>query len=85
MYSYFFTINICIFKVFLIEISFFHYFSLFQGMPSPKGPTPPNLLDKQLSFLPPVVFDHAPFGSKFGDVVVDANSQYKQVELFSVK
>lgn len=52
--------------------------ALAKGTPAPKGPTPPNLLDKQLSFLPPVVFDHAPFGKSFGDVVVDADAQYKQ-------
>ncbi|XP_061167886.1 uncharacterized protein LOC133176834 [Saccostrea echinata] len=52
--------------------------ALAKGTPAPPGPTPPNLMDRQLSFLPPVIFDHAPFGRSFGDIVTDANPQYKQ-------
>ncbi|XP_062593743.1 uncharacterized protein LOC134255247 [Saccostrea cucullata] len=52
--------------------------ALAKGTPAPPGPTPPNLMDRQLSFLPPLIFDHAPFGNSFGDVVTDANPQYKQ-------
>ncbi|CAL9084382.1 unnamed protein product [Musa textilis] len=32
---------------------------------------PPDLLDKQISFLPPVVMDTTPYGVKFGDVSTD--------------
>lgn len=49
-----------------------------KGTTVPLGPDPPNLLDKQLSFVLPVIFDHAPFGSHYGDVVVDAKSSYVQ-------
>ncbi|XP_076452014.1 neutral ceramidase B-like [Babylonia areolata] len=40
------------------------------------GPNPPNLLSKQLSFLPPVLYDTAPLGKNFGDVKVDASPSY---------
>jgi len=43
------------------------------------GPTPPDLLSKQLSFTLPVVYDSTPSGAKFGDPITDANSDYKQV------
>ncbi|CAG2240357.1 ASAH2 [Mytilus edulis] len=56
-----------------------------KGTPAAPGPNPPNLLDKQLSFLLPVVFDHAPFGSHYGDVVVDAKPSYKQGDSVVVK
>ena len=34
------------------------------------GPLPPNLLDDQISLVAGVVFDKAPFGRNFGDVLV---------------
>lgn len=40
-------------------------------MPVQPGPQPPDLLDKQLSFLPPVMMDTTPFGDSFGDVISD--------------
>ena len=43
------------------------------------GPNPPDLMSKQLSFLPPVVFDEHPMGKKFGDVVRPPLSKYKPV------
>ncbi|XP_071106095.1 neutral ceramidase B-like [Haliotis cracherodii] len=49
-----------------------------KGTPSPPGSDPPNLLDRQLSFLPPVIFDAAPAGKTYGDVVVDVQQEYKQ-------
>ena len=52
--------------------------ALAKGTAVPPGPNPPNLLDKQLSFVLPVIFDHAPFGSHFGDVVTDAKPSYIQ-------
>ena len=33
------------------------------------APPPPDLLDRQLSFLPPVLFDSAPPGASFGEVL----------------
>jgi neutral ceramidase len=42
------------------------------GRPTtPSGATPPNLYDRQISFLPPVVLDAVPPGSHFGGVVQD--------------
>ena len=52
---------------------------IIQNHPVPGGPTPPNLIDKQLSFLPGVIFDRAPIGSYFGKVTEDAKAQYIQV------
>ncbi|CAL1538863.1 unnamed protein product [Lymnaea stagnalis] len=51
---------------------------LAQGKPSPPGPSPPNQLDKQISFIPGVIFDSAPAGKKFGSVITDAQSSYAQ-------
>ncbi|XP_041360111.1 neutral ceramidase 2-like [Gigantopelta aegis] len=48
------------------------------GVPSEPGPNPPNLLSKQLSFLPPVIFDRPPLGKHFGDVLVDCQKTYFQ-------
>ncbi|XP_041379679.1 neutral ceramidase 2-like, partial [Gigantopelta aegis] len=47
------------------------------GVPSEPGPNPPNLLSKQLSFLPPVIFDRPPLGKHFGDVLVDCQKTYE--------
>ncbi|GAB2274431.1 Neutral ceramidase 1 [Dionaea muscipula] len=50
------------------------------------GPEPPDLLNKQLSFLPPVVFDMTPAGISFGDVRSDVpkNSTFERGEMVSV-
>ncbi|CAG5114790.1 unnamed protein product, partial [Candidula unifasciata] len=58
---------------------------LAEGTPSAPGPSPPDLLDKQLSFLPGVVFDSAPFGKDFGSVLVDAKPSYTQGSVVTVK
>lgn len=44
------------------------------------GPQPPDMLDKQISLLTPVVMDATPIGVKFGDVSVDVpkNSTFKR-------
>ncbi|CAH1793813.1 unnamed protein product, partial [Owenia fusiformis] len=47
-----------------------------KGVRVPPGPTPPNLLSKQLSFLPPVIMDEAPFLKSFGDVLTDVQPKY---------
>ena len=36
---------------------------MMQGRPTKSGPTPPNMIKNQWSFLPPVVIDTAPFGT----------------------
>lgn len=43
------------------------------------GPKPPDLLDKQISLLPGVVFDTPYYGKKFGDVMSDAQEEYTPV------
>ncbi|CAH8385456.1 unnamed protein product [Eruca vesicaria subsp. sativa] len=45
--------------------------SLFHDRPVQPGPQPPDLLDKQVSFLTPVVMDTTPAGDSFGDVISD--------------
>eukprot|EP01018_Ginkgo_biloba_P019727 Gb_09001 [translate_table: standard] len=45
--------------------------SMVEGTEVNAGPSPPDLLDKQISFLPPVVVDMTPVGVKFGDVKQD--------------
>lgn len=42
----------------------------------PSGLQPPNLLSKQISLKPGVVYDGIPFGKKFGDVIYDAHPRY---------
>lgn len=54
------------------------YFSV-QNVSYPAGPSPPNYLDKQLSFLPPVLYDGVPVGKSFGDVYTDAKASYTVV------
>ncbi|KAG0620919.1 hypothetical protein M758_4G254800 [Ceratodon purpureus] len=50
------------------------------------GPSPPNLLDKQLGFLPGIVADRTPLGVAFGDCAEDVptNSSYRAGETVSV-
>lgn len=53
-----------------------------QGSKLPPGPSPPDLLSKQLTFLPPVLFDGVPPFTEFGDVVKDVNkAPYKVVSM----
>ncbi|XP_078658590.1 neutral ceramidase B-like isoform X2 [Branchiostoma floridae x Branchiostoma belcheri] len=49
------------------------------------GPSPPNLLSRQLSFLPPVVLDTTPLFTHFGEVITDAGSAYHTNETVSVR
>lgn len=44
---------------------------MMQGRPTESGPTPPNMIKNQWSFLPPVIIDTAPIGSHFGSVTHD--------------
>ncbi|XP_047973186.1 neutral ceramidase 2-like [Salvia hispanica] len=54
--------------------------SLVTGKPVEPGPQPPDLLDKQISLLPPVVVDATPIGKQFGDVSADVpkNAAFKR-------
>ncbi|CAN7137863.1 unnamed protein product [Brassica rapa subsp. narinosa] len=45
--------------------------ALVSGQTLPSGPQPPDLLDKQISLLAPVVVDSTPLGVDFGDVKAD--------------
>ncbi|MCO5590712.1 hypothetical protein L7F22_044687 [Adiantum nelumboides] len=45
--------------------------ALAKGEPVDPGPPPPNLLDKQVGYLPGVVMDAAPSNSQFGSVIKD--------------
>jgi neutral ceramidase len=58
--------------------------SLKEGTPIDPGPSPPDLLDKQVIKLPGVVFDaHPPFGN-FGDVESDVQTAYQRGDTVSV-
>ncbi|KAK2440825.1 Neutral/alkaline non-lysosomal ceramidase [Trifolium repens] len=59
--------------------------ALISGQPVKSGPPPPNLLNKQVSLLPPVVVDGTPFGVNFGDVFSDVpqNSAFKSGDIVS--
>ncbi|WOL20515.1 neutral ceramidase-like isoform X1 [Canna indica] len=48
---------------------------------------PPDLLDKQIGFLPPVVMDSTPFGVKFGDISTDVpeNSTFRPGDTVTAK
>lgn len=46
-------------------------FSLISDQKVEPGPQPPDLLDKQISLLTPVVMDATPLGSNFGDCKTD--------------
>ncbi|KNA20330.1 hypothetical protein SOVF_053370 [Spinacia oleracea] len=60
--------------------------ALVHGKSVESGPQPPDLLDKQLGFLTPVVLDTAPLGSNFGDCSTDVprNATYKRGNMVSV-
>ena len=49
---------------------------LLEGNESSSDPEPEDLTEKQISFVPPVIADFAPIGSKFGDVKDDADDSY---------
>ncbi|KAG2690739.1 hypothetical protein I3760_09G204300 [Carya illinoinensis] len=60
--------------------------ALISGQTVEPGPQPPDLLDKQISLLPPVVIDSTPPGINFGDVETDVppNSTFKKGEMVTV-
>ncbi|KAK7387215.1 hypothetical protein VNO78_27812 [Psophocarpus tetragonolobus] len=57
--------------------------ALIHSEPVEPGPLPPDLLEKQISLLPPVVVDGTPLGVKFGDVCADVphNSTFKSGDM----
>ncbi|KAL5550130.1 hypothetical protein UlMin_000306 [Ulmus minor] len=60
--------------------------ALINGETSEPGPLPPDLLEKQISLLPPVVVDLTPLGVSFGDAKTDVpqNSIFKRGDMVSV-
>ncbi|KAL3569674.1 hypothetical protein D5086_029564 [Populus alba] len=60
--------------------------ALISGRPVEPGPQPPDLLDKQISLLTPVVLDSTLSGAKFGDVKSDVplNSTFKRGDMVTV-
>ncbi|KAJ6425350.1 hypothetical protein OIU84_026007 [Salix udensis] len=60
--------------------------ALISGRPVEPGPQPPDLLDKQISLLTPVVLDSTPSGAKFGKVKSDValNSTFKRGDMVTV-
>lgn len=60
--------------------------ALVQGTSVKPSPPPPDMLQKQLSLLPPVILDTTPIGVKFGDVSSDIpqNSTFKKGDKVTV-
>lgn len=60
--------------------------ALIGGKPVEPGPQPPDLLNKQISLLPPVVVDSTPPGVNFGDVSRDVprNSTFNRGGIVTV-
>lgn len=60
--------------------------ALTSGQPVQGGPQPPDLLNKQISLLTPVVMDATALGKKFGDVSTDVpkNSTFKRGDTVTV-
>ncbi|GAY37936.1 hypothetical protein CUMW_032860 [Citrus unshiu] len=60
--------------------------ALLSGQPVELGPQPPDLLDKQISFLTPVVMDSTPIGVNFGDCKSDVpqNTTFRRGEMVTV-
>lgn len=52
-----------------------HHVTKGSGLPD-GGPEPQNLLSKQITLKPGVVYDGIPYGKRFGDVVYNVQSQY---------
>ncbi|CAL5190815.1 unnamed protein product [Lathyrus oleraceus] len=60
--------------------------ALISGQPVESGPQPPDLLNKQIGLLTPVVMDGTPLGVNFGDCASDVpkNSTFKRGDTVSV-
>lgn len=61
--------------------------ALAKGEDVEEGPSAPQLLEKQLEFLPGVVVDSTPSGSSFGDLIEDVplNSSYTKGDVVVAK
>ncbi|XP_076051185.1 neutral ceramidase [Oratosquilla oratoria] len=59
--------------------------AIMQDDAMPPGPTPPDLLPDQMSLLPDVIFDGAPLGRHFGEVVAQPFPLVYTGETVSVK
>jgi len=57
---------------------------MLSGNESESDAAPEDLTDKQISFVPPVIADFAPIGSKFGSVKEDAEEKYVTGDVVSV-
>ncbi|KAH3872488.1 hypothetical protein DPMN_035704 [Dreissena polymorpha] len=55
------------------------------GSPVAPGPNPPDLISKQISFLPPVILDRAPFGKSFAECTQQPGAVCKQGERVTAK
>lgn len=53
---------------------------LLDGRPSTTDDAPVNLSQKQISLIPPVIFDTIGFGRKFGSVAIDSKDSYARGE-----
>lgn len=51
---------------------------------SPAGPSPPDNRDRSISLITGVVYDGAPLGKKFGQVLTDASASYSRGSLVKV-
>ncbi|KAL1193152.1 Neutral ceramidase 3 [Cardamine amara subsp. amara] len=61
---------------------------LLSGQATDPGPQPPDLLDKQISLVTPVVADMTPIGTAFGDVISDVpqSSKFRKgIDIVTVK
>ncbi|XP_033099666.1 neutral ceramidase-like isoform X2 [Anneissia japonica] len=58
--------------------------SMVKNVKLPPGPKPDLLLNDQVSFLSPVIFDGKPLGKNFGDVLTDVKSDYARNMTVSV-
>jgi len=57
--------------------------ALLKGIAVPPGPDPPNLLKKQISIRPGVVYDMPLFKTKFGDVIQQPDEIYTPGQIVS--
>jgi Neutral/alkaline non-lysosomal ceramidase, N-terminal/Neutral/alkaline non-lysosomal ceramidase, C-terminal len=55
--------------------------AMLAGEAVPSGPTPPDLLVRQIGLLPPVVMDAVPHGAAFGDVVAQLRATRQATQL----
>ncbi|XP_052762808.1 neutral ceramidase B-like [Mya arenaria] len=59
--------------------------ALVSGSPVAPGPNPPDLVSKQVSFLPPVILDRAPLGKSYAQVTQQPKAAYMPGDRVEVK